>query len=486
MVVSFFLSPFVVHRLGNTVYGIWVLTISTINYLSLLDLGMRSSVLRFVSKSHTKGDDEGASDAFSAALWVRLQISVAVLLASAGLAVAFNKIFHVPTSLIGDARLAVMIMGSSMALNMSMGVFGGVLSGLNRYDLNSLITLTQLTIRVIGVIAVLRSGKGIVAIACCELTAALVGNLLLVFVTRRIYPNLKIHLGKPKREVLRQLWSYSFYVFVVTVAIQLVYQTDNIVVGAFVSVASVTFYSIGNSLCRYTDQLVTAITLTFVPAASTYEAGGDTEKLAGLYQNGTRAIMMVALPVIVTLITRGRTFIGLWMGPMYEQVSGTVLLILATALLFSVANGTGSAIAYGIEKHQTLAKWAFVEGISNLTLSILLAHKMGIYGVALGTMIPSLLIHVVWWPFYFSRVVGFGGPRTVWGVWIPMFLAATPFAAVSYLVNRMFPPGNIASFLFQTILLLPVFYLAVVLIFRDYVRGQIFPRIRSLFATNAG
>jgi hypothetical protein len=79
-----------------------------------------------------------------------------------------------------------------------------------------------------------------------------------------------------------------------------------------------------------------------------------------------------------------------------------------------------------------------------------------------------------------------GGPKTVLGVWVPMFLAATPFAAVSYLVNRMFPPANIASFLLQTILLLPVFYFAVLLIFRDYVRGQIFPRIRSMFAANAG
>ncbi len=52
---------------------------------------MQSSVLRFVSKGHTKGDHQGASDAISAALWVRLQISALALLLSAGLAAVLSR-----------------------------------------------------------------------------------------------------------------------------------------------------------------------------------------------------------------------------------------------------------------------------------------------------------------------------------------------------------------------------------------------------------
>ena len=83
MAVGFFLSPFILHRLGNVAYGVWVLAVSVVAYLGLLDLGMQSSVLRFVSKGHTRQDHQGASDAVSAALWVRLQISALVLVLSA-------------------------------------------------------------------------------------------------------------------------------------------------------------------------------------------------------------------------------------------------------------------------------------------------------------------------------------------------------------------------------------------------------------------
>ncbi|MCU1291750.1 MAG: polysaccharide biosynthesis protein, partial [Bryobacterales bacterium] len=243
MAVGFFLSPFILHRLGDVAFGVWVLAISVVAYLGLLDLGMQSSVLRFVSKGHTKGDHEGASDAISAALWVRLQISAVALLLSAALAAIFPHVFKVPAELASDARKAIFLIGLTTASTMSIGVVGGVLSALNRYDLQNYVSLLQTVIRVVGVVWVLRAGYGIVAIAWCELLATMVGNLLLVWIARRLYPELRIQLKKPRRETLSQIWSYSFYAFLTTIAVQLVYQTDNLVVGAFVSASAVTFFA---------------------------------------------------------------------------------------------------------------------------------------------------------------------------------------------------------------------------------------------------
>jgi O-antigen/teichoic acid export membrane protein len=485
MAVGFFIAPFILHRLGDVAYGVWVLAISVVGYLSLLDMGMQSSVLRFVSKGHTRGDHEASSDAISAALWVRLQLSVLALLLSSGLAAIFPMLFKIPVALASDARKAIMIIGVTTAVTMSVGVVSAVLSALNRYDLQNYVSLTQTAIRVIGVVAVLRTGHGIVAIALCELSAAIVGNILLVGIARRLYPELRIRLAKPKRETLRQIWVYSSYAFLTTIAVQLVYQADNLVVGAFVSASAVTYYAIANSLCRYANQIIGSIGGTFVPAASTYEASGDTAGLLALYKNGTRATIMMSLPILITLIIRGRTFIGLWMGPQYSHRSGTVLIILCSALFFAFANRTASSIAYGVEKHKTAAIWAILEGIANLALSVTLVHWYGIYGVAIGTMVPNMIAQLVFWPRYISKLVGLSSFEVIWGVWGPMFLAGIPFVIVSYWVNAFMPPHNLVIFFLQVIATLPVFFATVAFVFRGYVSREVLPKVRSFFAASA-
>ena len=479
MAVGFFLAPFIVHRLGNVAYGVWVLTVSTIAYLSILDLGLAGSVIRFVSKGHATQDHQGASESLSAVLWVRLQIGALILVLSGGLAAVFPLLFKVPPELALDAREAILVIGVTTTISMSFGVFNSVLSALNRFDLRSYVSLIQLAVRVIGVVAVLRAGHGIVAIAFCELTAAVVGNGLLVYLVRRIYPELSIRLTKPRWGVLRKIWSYSFYVFLTSVAVQLVYQTDNMVVGAFVSASAVTFYSIGNSLCRYTQQIIGAMTMTFLPAASTYEAAGDSSRLRALYYNGTRATMALSLPIVITLILRGGSFIGVWMGPQYSKTSGTVLAILATSLLFSLPNVTAASIAYGVEKHQTQAKWAVAEGIVNLTLSIVLARWIGIYGVAIGTLVPSLVVQLAFWPRYVVKLVDVSCLEVYRNVWGPVFLCAVPFAAASYGVDVLFPVRSMVIFGLQTLALLPIFGIAIGLMFRENVKRQILPRVRS-------
>jgi O-antigen/teichoic acid export membrane protein len=479
--VGFFLAPFVVHHLGDVAYGVWVLAVSTVNYLAILDLGMASSVVRFVSKGHATKDHEASSEVLSAVLWVRLQISALLLILSGVLSAIFPLVFKVPPSLAVDAREAILIIGITATISMSFGVFSSTLSALNRYDLRGYVTLIQLAIRVIGVVAVLLKGHGIVAIALCELISSLVGNGLLVLIVRRIYPELSIRLGKPKKAVLRKIWAYSFYAFLDTVAVQLVYQSDNLVVGAFIAASAVTFYSIGNSLCRYTSQIISAMTRTFTPAASMYEAEGNMSSLRSLYSNGTRATMTVALPIALTLIIRGGSFIGVWMGPQYSKVSGTVLAILATALLFSLQNSTAASVAFGIEKHKEIARWAIGEAIANFTLSIILAHIFGIYGVAIGTLVPNLVVNLVLWPRYVSQLVDVSMTEVIWKVWGPVYLSAVPFAIASYFVDVFFPVHHMVMFFLQTMALLPVFFISIGLMFRENVKRLVLPRVKSFF-----
>ncbi len=472
-VVGFFLSPFVVHRLGNMVYGVWVLIASLVAYMNLLDLGLRGAVTRYVSKGVAQEDHGGASQAVSGALWIRMWISLTVMFAGLVLASAFNHIFAVPIALQRDARLAVIFTATTVAINLWCGVFGGVLIALHRYDLTSSVSILQTCLRAGGVVWLLQSGHGILALAMWDLCISLAANAALVTICLRIYPQLNIAFRCPSRITLGKLWTYSVYVFLINVALQVTYYTDNVVVGVFLSPAAVTFYAIGGVLIAYARQLVTAMTTTFTPLASTYEAQGSYGHLRNLLIYGTRAALIISLPVAAGLLFRGHTFIRLWMGEQYSQPSGTVMQILLLSVVFGCANTTSGGIVYGMEKHKRIAFWALGEAAANLILSVILVRWIGIYGVAWGTSIPSVIVELLLWPRYISAVVGIPVRTYLWQTWFRTALAIIPFALACAIAERFWPVSHLAMFFLQMAALLPLVPVTLFLMFRKEVAGQL-------------
>ena len=202
---------------------------------------------------------------------------------------------------------------------------------------------------------------------------------------------------------------------------------------------------------------------------------------------GTRAALIVSLPIEMALFLRGETFIGLWMGPQYAHPSGTVLRILLLSLIACTGSAASGGIVYGMEKHRPVAAWAVLEGVANLTLSIFLVRRMGITGVALGTTIPSLFVELVLWPPYVCRLVGISVREYLWQTWARTFVAAVPFSLGCYLAEIYWPAKNLAVFFLQIGVLLPLFPLALAVIFKSELAEQLrarYPKSSPLKLSN--
>jgi O-antigen/teichoic acid export membrane protein len=465
-VAGFFLSPFVVHRLGNLTYGVWVIIGSLVSYMGLLDLGLRGAVTRFVSKGVAQDDHLQAGQAVSGALWIRLWISLGIIAVGLILSVGLHHVFVIPPALQQAARIAVLVTAVTVGINLWCGVFGGVLVALHRYDLTSGISIAQTCVRAAGIVLLLRSGHGILALALVDFCTSLLANLALIFFCFRVYPQLKIIFGSPGRETLAKLWNYSFWAFLINVAIQVMYYTDNLVVGAFLSPSAVTLYAIGGLLIGYARQIVSSMTTTFTPLASSFEAEGSYDNLRRLVIHGTRAALLVSLPIEVALFFRGHTFIRLWMGDQYAGPSGTVMQILLLSVVFTSANTTSGGIVYGMEKHKRIAIWAIGEAIANFVLSIILVRRIGIYGVAWGTAIPSVLVELLLWPRFICKLVVIPVRTYLWQTWFRTAICVLPFGLACALAERYWPVHNVFFFFLQIAVMLPLIPLTIALIFR--------------------
>jgi O-antigen/teichoic acid export membrane protein len=82
-----------------------------------------------------------------------------------------------------------------------------------------------------------------------------------------------------------------------------------------------------------------------------------------------------------------------------------VLWILTACYSIALAQNPGISLVYALKKHYLFAGASLLEGTLNLALSIYLAPKYGIVGVAIGTAIPMLLIKILVQPIYISRII---------------------------------------------------------------------------------
>src|SRR5580692_3617656 len=82
-VVGFFLSSFILHRLGNDAFSLWVLVFSLTGYYGLLDLGVRASIVRYVAKFAATKDEEQLSKFLSTSLAFYVATGLVVLLLTA-------------------------------------------------------------------------------------------------------------------------------------------------------------------------------------------------------------------------------------------------------------------------------------------------------------------------------------------------------------------------------------------------------------------
>lgn len=456
MAVNFFLSPYVVRHLGDNGYGVWTLILSLTGYLGLLDLGVRGAVTRYVAKFHAQADHENASNVASSAMLIFSSAGLIAFLTSVVFATLIVGRLSIPPQYLGAARIVLVITGLSIAASLVNGVFGGILVGLQRFDLTNGIEIANNVLRSFSIVLFLHLGYGIVTLALIQLgftLARLVANLSLA---RHFYPQLRVNPALADRAGTKLIFSFSIFSFLMHVSASLIYASDNVVIGAFLPISAVTFYAIGGNLAEYTRTLVAGISQTMTPLASSTEAKKDQAMMEKIVLFGSRAGTMVVLPIALTLMIRGGTFIGLWMGPEYAELSGKVIRVLSLTLVLWAANSVTGGTLLGLSKHKPIVPMLLVEGVFNLVLSIILVRRMGILGVAWGTVIPSLASTLVFWPWYIRRALGIHPLTYTLSAWGRPLLAIVPFAVATGGIERYWRPEHLFPFFLQVAMVLPL------------------------------
>jgi O-antigen/teichoic acid export membrane protein len=454
--ITFVLSPFVVHHLGASRYGLWAVIGSVVGYLGLLDLGVRVGITRFVARYAAQRDQEAMNRVVSTALWVFIGAGILASLIAFALTLLLPSFVDVPGAFRGDAAAAVPISGVAVAVALLGGVYGGVIAGLQRFTVVNAIDIGVELLRAAGVVVVLRAGGGLVGLAIVQLASVTLRGALYTIGAYRLQPGLRTARSLLDLATLRAVIRYSGYTTILHVLGMVIFQSDAVLIAAIMPVSQVTTFVIAGNLAQAALQVLGGISRTLFPAVSARQATDGMTGAAVLMRDGIRLGSVVVLPVIITFLARGHTFIGLWMGPQFASDAGEVLRILAIGLCAFASYQVFNVCIMALDLHRGLIPAFIAEAAANLSLSVVLGLRFGVNGVAWGTTLPRIVVSLWFGPWYARRTLGLHFGEYAAHAWVRPFLSLLPFAAASVAIDRAWAAPNLLVFFAQVFALLPL------------------------------
>jgi O-antigen/teichoic acid export membrane protein len=418
--LSFLLTPVMIHHLGVVYYGMWILAASLLDYYGLIDVAMRTALFRFVARSKGANQREALADTISTALAIAAATGLVLLALIPLFAVILPRFFSLTTSNIYLFRWALTFVAVSLSVTIPARVLGSYLCGLGRFDLYNLSGIITVCTRGFLFLLVLQRGGGIIAIAAVTFGTALLSLLLNWRLFRYVEPDISVSWHHANWARAKQLAGFGSYAFVNLGGESLRSYTDAVVIARVLTVALVTPFSVATRLVDYFQLVMSAIGAPLLTAMS--ELSTRSGELKEFFLRSTKYTALISMFIASLFLFEGKALIRIWVGPGF-LTSYPIVLILTAGYVVSFAQFPSQMAAFALARHRALAFLTLAEGVANLLLSIHWAHKYGLIGVALGTMIPLLISKICIQPWYALHILRIPGWRYISeALWRPVLV----------------------------------------------------------------
>ncbi|MEW6411012.1 MAG: oligosaccharide flippase family protein [Candidatus Zixiibacteriota bacterium] len=402
-IIAFFMSPFLVHTLGKEQYGIWALALSIISYTALINAGMNQTLSRYAPKYYASGDDFNLNQVVNSIFLIFSISGLLVLAVSAVVAFLLIDFFNIEPRYLDISRHVILLVGLNQAISFFY-VVPSALGPFHRYALTNAVEIGRNIIGAAVTVYFLMTGHGLLALATITVVMTLLSSQIRTMIRSRLIPQIRYSIKYITRLRIAEMLNYGGISFLIMTAYLVIFNTDNIVIGLYLSTTAVTFYSIAGSLMGYIRVIAHAVSIPLVPLVSHLDSTADMDEIKKLFYSTARQLYYIYAAIGVSILVLGDSFIYLWMGNEFGSTV-TVLWILIVPTCVCLPLSTASSVLLGIGKHKKLFYLLAVEAVSNIVLSIILVQRWGIYGVAWGTAIPQIVIYVLVYPIMFHRII---------------------------------------------------------------------------------
>lgn len=406
-VVAFLITPLIVRKLGQNEYGVYSLMGTFSSYLTLFDMGIGATVVRYVAKYRQEKKETELANFLAVTFLVYLFLASLVLVVSVIIYGQLPQIFGESLTFqeIKECKSIFVFTVLNVIISLLSTVFTAALSGYEFFVVPRIISLVGLVLRIIANIAIVMVSPTAVALTFTTVVFGIISTILTVLYAIRIL-EIKLCFKNLDFSIFKEILVFSSSVFLQMIISQLYWQIDNTILGILTSTAVVAVYGIGAQINSIVLNVTTSVTSVILPKVTKMvSADEEDDAVTQFMAKISRIILILYAFLTIGFLSLGKEFINLWAGENYTEAfyyAAVVIVCSAIARVESPANDVMKAKFL----HRFPVIINFIGAVLNVFISIVLIKQFGIIGSAIGTAIPMILCNTIIYNLYLQKKVG--------------------------------------------------------------------------------
>ena len=411
LIVGLGYTPIMIRLLGQSEFGLYSLIGSLVAYLSVLDMGLGNTIVRYVSRNRAIGDKKSESELNGLFLTIYSVIGLITLIVGSILYFNVDNMFGATLSAdqIERAKIMMILLIFNIAISFPLSVFASLMQAYERFIFLRIFNIISVLLKPIIALPFLFMGYGAVTLV---VTATIVNIACLLTNVYYCFKYLDIHFSKGhfEKAFLYEISGYAFFIFLNAIMDKIYWGTGQFILGMVSGTIQVAIYAIAMQFMNMYMQFSNAISGVLLPKVTMMVANGATKiELTNLMIKIGRLQYIVIGYILVMFFLVGKDFIYLWAGENYLSAY-LMVLILMIGLLIALVQNAGIAILQAMNLNRYRMTVYTIVAVINIFTSVILAKMYGGLGCAISTAVALLISTGLIMNRYYHKRIGIDIP----------------------------------------------------------------------------
>ncbi len=375
--------PLLISNLGIERFGILTLVWMIIGYFSFFDLGLGRALTKLISERIGKNQKTDLPSLIWTGLLLMLILGMIGGVISAILSSwLVNSALKIPLLLRIEAQTVFYLLSFSIPIVITGTGLRGILEAYQRFALVNSINIPMGMFSFLAPLLVLPFSKSLVPIVVILVFGRLAGWGIYLYYCYSIIPEMRLGVLLEKK-MLSLLIRFGGWLTVTNVIGPFMVYLDRFMIGAFVSMASLAYYTTPYEVVTKLWIIPGAMVGVLFPAFA-MSFTQDRNRMTALFVKSVKYIFVIFFPITLIIVSLAHNILNLWLGAEFANNSTPILQWLAVGVFINSIGQIPYTMIQSTGRPDFTAKLHLVELPIYLLMLWFMLSKFGIIGAAIA------------------------------------------------------------------------------------------------------